>query len=162
MDTWRVALLALTMIMEARNQPDVGKAMVAQVAMNRAGGEQIEQTLFQPRQFAVWGGDVYGPGHSLRLAVLECESQGAFPDDPWCIERWMEAHHPRWWRQLRVGSGENWHHVWALALAVYDGSWQPPPELADKTHFDNPNYWPGGLPPWLYNCERVGDHVFCE
>jgi hypothetical protein len=162
MDTWRVALLALTMIMEARNQPELGKAMVAQVAMNRGGQENIEQNLFWPAQFAAWGQDVYGPGYSLRLAVLECSAMGAFPDDPWCIERWMDGHHPTWWRQLRVGSPENWHQVWSLAEAVYQSAWQPPPDLAHKTHFDNPIFWPDGLPPWLTNCTRVGDHVFCD
>ena len=162
MDTWRVVLLALTIIMEARNQPDLGKAMVAQVAMNRAAGGSVEAVLFQDGQFVVWAPDVYGPGYSLRLAVLECYAVGALPDDPWCIERWMAARAPGWGRRLVIGSAEYWQGVLTIAADVYEGTWAPPPELAGKTHFDNPIFWPGELPPWLRNCVRVGDHVFCD
>ena len=162
MEIWRVTLLALTIIMEARNQSELGKAMVAQVVLNRGGQASIESTLCQQSQFAVWAPDVYGPGHSLRLAVLECYAASAFPDDPWCIEGWMEARAPGWERPLRIGTAEYWEEVWRIAVAVYEGSWAPPPALAGKTHFDNPAFWPGGLPAWMVNCERVGDHVFCD
>ena len=162
MATWKIALLTLTIVMEARGQPDLGKAMVAQVVMNRGGQDNIEQNLFWPAQFAVWGQDVYAPGISLRLAVLECWSIGAFPDDPWCIERWAKMHYPDWWRQFRAGSPEYWHHVWQIAEDVYNGTYDLPPEIAHKTHFDNPRNWPDGLPPWLTNCAEIGDHVFCD
>jgi len=161
MDMWRVVLIALTMIMEARGQPELGKAMVAQVIMNRGGQEMVEQTVFAPRQFMVWEPDVFGPGHSLRLAVLVCHSIGAFPDDPWCVERSMAGCCPDW-RGFTVGDVEYWEGVLSIAEAVYAGEWVPPPDLADKTHFDNPAFWPDGLPPWLQNCVEVGDHVFCD
>ena len=162
MDVFRVALIALTMIMEARNQPDLGKSMVGYVILNRGGQERVEVVVYQDHQFAVWEPNLYGPGHSLRLAFLECYAAGAFPDDPWCIERWMEARAPDWPLQLKVGSEEYWRHVYALAGEVYSGAWSPPPTLETKTHFDNPKLWPDGLPPWLEECERIGDHIFCE
>jgi len=162
MHTWKIALLALTIIMEARNQPDLGKAMVAQVAVNRGGPDNVEQNLFWPDQFAVWGKDVYAPGISLRLAVLQCWSIDAFPDDPWCIERWADAHYPKWWRQLHVGSQEYWLHVWEIAEDVYDGTYDLPDQLQHKTHFDNPNNHPDGFPGWMTNCVEIGDHVFCD
>lgn len=162
METWRIVLLALTIIMEARGQPELGKAMVAQVAVNRAAGASIEAVLFQEGQFAVWAPDVYGPGYSLRLAVLECYAIGALPEDPWCIERWMEARAPDWERRLVIGSAEYWEGVLKTATEVHRGAWAPPPELEGKTHFDNPIFWPAELPPWLQECVKVGDHVFCD
>lgn len=161
MDTWRVVLIALTIIMEARNQPQLGKAMVAQVVMNRGGQENVEQVVFAPGQFAVWSPDVYGPGHSLRLAVLVCHSIGAFPDDPWCVERWMAWCSPEW-PAFKIGNAEYWEEVLGIAVFVYSGEWVPPADLANKTHFDNPAFWPDGFPPWLQDCVEVGDHVFCE
>ena len=161
MDVWRVALLALTIIMEARSQPELGKLMVAQVAVNRGGAEQVEETLFQPGQFVGWEPGVFAHGHLLRLAVLECWSVGAFPDDPWCVERYVEGH-GGWRRPLEIGSAEAWAEVWELAESVYDGSWEAPAELGEKRHFDNPGFWPEGLPAWLRECVEVGDHVFCE
>jgi len=161
MDAWRVALLALTMIMEARNQPELGRVMVAQVAVNRAGAERVEETLFQPGQFVCWGPGMFAEGHALRLAVLECWSVGAFPDDPWCVERWVDGH-GGWRRRLQIGSPEAWADAWRLAEAAYRGTWQPPAELVGKTHYDNPGFWPGGLPAWLQSCVEVGEHVFCE
>lgn len=160
-DMWRIVLIALTMMMEARNQPELGKAMVGQVIMNRGGQEMVEQTVFAPHQFAVWGPDVYGPGHSLRLGVLVCHAMGAFPDDPWCVERWM-ALWPGDWPAFSIGDEEYWEDVLGIAVFVYSEEWDVPPDLADKTHFDNPLFWPEGLPPWMQNCERVGDHVFCD
>lgn len=162
MEVFRVTLIALTIIMEARNQPELGKRMVAQVIVNRGGQEGVEQVVYEDHQFAVWGRDVYGPGHSLRLAVLECHARGAFPEDPWCIERWMAARAPHWHRKLVIGSGEYWEGVFQIAVEVYGGRWTPPPELCGKTHFDNPIFWPGELPPWMRDCVEVGDHVFCE
>ena len=158
MDVFRIALIALTMIMEARGQCDLGKAMVADVIMNRGGEDGVEHVVYQPGQFAVWNKDVYGPGHSLRMAVLMCYFVGGFPDDPWCVERSME----RYGSRFKVGDAEYWEGVWQLAAAVYHGEWEPPPDLVGKTHFDNPIFWPDGLPSWLQNCVRVGDHVFCE
>ncbi|NIN69950.1 MAG: hypothetical protein GTO63_35760, partial [Anaerolineae bacterium] len=108
------------------------------------------------------GANVYGPGYSLRLAVLECYAVGALPEDPWCIEKWMDARAPDWSRRLVIGSAEYWEGVFTIAADVYGGAWAPPPELAGKTHFDNPIFWPGDLPPWLQDCVKVGDHVFCE
>lgn len=162
MEVLEAVLLALTIIMEARGQPDAGKAMVAQVVMNRADGGSIEAALFQEGQFAVWAPDVYGPGYAFRMAVLECYSMGVLPYDPWCVERWMEARAPDWPRQMKIGSAEYWADVWSIAVDVYEGTWSPPADLAEKTHFDNPIFWPEGLPPWMENCERLGDHVFCD
>ena len=161
METWRVVLIALTMIMEARNQPELGKAMVAQVVMNRGGQEMVEQVLYQKGQFAVWSPDVFGPGHSLRMAVLMCYFAGAFPDDPWCVERSM-AWRSGEWPAFKIGDAEYWEGVPTIAEAVYAGEWVPPLDLANKTHFDNPRFWPEGLPPWLQDCVEVGDHVFCK
>lgn len=161
MDVWRIALLALTIVMEARNEPELGKLMVAQVVVNRAGRECVESTLFQPGQFVSWNPDLFADDHLLRLAVLECWSRGAFPDDPWCVERWVETREG-WRRRLRIGSADSWAQTWGLAEAVYWGTWQPPPELASKRHFDNPRFWPDGLPGWLVDCVEVGDHLFCE
>jgi hypothetical protein len=160
MDVWRVALLALTIIMEARSQPELGKLMVAQVAVNRAGAGAVESTLFQPAQFASWSPGVFAEGHLLRLAVLECWAVGAFPDDPWCVERYLDSRGAG--RRLWIGSAEGWAEAWRLAASVYYGEWEAPAELAGKTHFDNPGYWPSGLPAWLCGCVEVGDHVFCE
>jgi len=162
MDVFRVTLIALTMIMEARNQPDLGKSMVGYVILNRGGQEGVEVVVYQDHQFAVWHAGLYGPGHSLRMAVLHCYAAGAFPDDPWCIERWMEARAPGWRPQFKVGPEEYWRHVYSLAEEVYAGEWSPPAELESKRHFDNPLLWPGGLPPWLEDCEKIGDHIFCE
>lgn len=161
MDVWRLALLTLTIIMEARGQPELGKLMVAQVTMNRGGAEGVEATLFQPGQYLTWSPDVYAEGHLLRLAVLECWGHWAFPDDPWCVERYVEAR-DEWLSPLRIGSAEDWEKAWALADSVYYGTWQPPEELAGKLHFDNPRFWPDGLPGWLQECEQVGDHIFCN
>ena len=161
MDVWRVALLSLTIIMEARNQPELGQRMVAQVVMNRGGQEGVEAVLFQPGQFACWNGDSYVEGHLLRLAVLECWSVGAFPDDPWCVERWVEGH-VGWRRRLRIGEADEWKRVWGLVTEVYEGSWTPPEEMGAMKHYDNPLFWPRGLPAWLRGCVEVGDHVFCE
>jgi len=110
----------------------------------------------------VWAPDVYGPGHALRQAVLECHAMGVFPYDPWCIERWMDERAPEWGRQLKIGSAEYWTDVWSIAVDVYEGRWSPPAELVGKRHFDNPMFWPEGLPPWLQNCVEVADHVFCD
>lgn len=148
--------------MEARGQPEQGQAMVAQVVMNRAEHSSIEFALYQEGQFLVWAPDVYGPGYSLRLAVLSCYMWGAFPDDPWCVEDWMNAWAPNWRLRLKIGEADDWEEIWDIAESVHDGSWTPPPQLAEKTHFDNPIFWPDGLPPWMENCERIGDHVFCD
>jgi hypothetical protein len=162
MDVFRITLIALTMIMEARNQPDLGTAMVGYVIINRGGQERVEEVVYQDRQFAVWDPDLYGPGHSLRLAVLECHAVGAFPDDPWCIERWMDARAPDWPLRFEVGSEEYWLGMYGLATEIYSGEWAPPPELEGKRHFDNPQVWPDGLPGWLQNCTLIGDHIFCD
>lgn len=162
MDTWHIALLALTILMEARSQPPLGQAMVAQVAINRAGPELVEQTLFQRDQFTLWNPGYYAPDHGFRLCVLECESIGAFPNDPACIDRCLNARYPDWTRRLRIHDQQAWLNIWTTAAAVYYGDWTPPPELATKTHYDNPAFWPHGLPPWLVNCIKVGDHVFCD
>jgi hypothetical protein len=162
MDTWHIALLALTILMEARSQPPLGQAMVAQVAINRAGRDLLEQTLFQPDQFVPWNPDIFAPRHGFRLCVLECDSIGAFPNDPACVDRCLDTRYPHWTRRLNIQDQQAWLNIWNIASAVYYADWHPPTDLANKTHYDNPRFWPEALPPWLTNCEKVGDHVFCD
>jgi hypothetical protein len=162
MHTWHITLLALTILMEARNQPTLGQAMVAQVAINRAGQDLVEQTLFQPGQFVPWSPDIFAPGHGFRLCVLECDSTGAFPNDPGCIDRCLDTRYPSSTRRLNIRDQQAWLNIWSIARAVYCGDRTPPAELAGMTHYDNPRFWPDGLPPWLTNCIQVGDHAFCE
>jgi hypothetical protein len=162
MHTWHIALLALTILIEARSQPALGQAMVAQVAINRAGPDLVEQTLFQPDQFTRWNPDTFAPGHGFRLCVLECYSIDAFPNDPGCVDRCLDARYPNWTARLRIQDQRAWLNIWTIAAAVYYADWAPPGELANCTHYDNPAFWPDGLPPWLVNCIQVGDHVFCD
>jgi len=162
METWHIALLTLTIVMEARSQPPLGQAMVAQVAINRGGPALVEQTLFQPNQFVPWNPDTFAPAHGFRLCVLECESIRAFPNDPGCVDRCLDARYPNWPRRLSIHDPQAWANLWTIAAAVYYGDWTPPAEIANCTHYDNPAFWPDGLPAWLKNCTKVGDHVFCE
>ena len=74
----------------------------------------------------------------------------------------MAAWCPDWPLVFKVGDAEYWEDVLGIAVFVYSGEWDVPQELANKKHFDNPRFWPDGLPPWLENCVEVGDHVFCD
>ena len=142
-----VTLIVLTVIMEARGQPCAGQEMVARVVVNRmaASGLDAESVLYQDRQFSVWA------DRDLRLRVLRCAAAGRFPDDPWC------AGIPG-----GVGSVDYWQGVYGMVWEVYHGGGEPPPGMEGKLHFDNPGFWPDGLPAWMVNCVPLGDHVFCD
>lgn len=143
-----ITLIALTVIMEARSQPAAGQEMVARVVVNRMEGSGVdaESVLYQHRQFSVWA------DRDLRLRVLRCAAAGRFPDDPWC------AGIPG-----SVGSVDYWRGIYEVVWEVYHGrGGAPPPGMEGKLHFDNPAFWPDGLPPWMVNCVALGDHVFCD
>jgi len=72
-----ITLIALTVIMEARGEPELGREMVAHVIVNRIerSGLDAETVLYQPGQFAVWA-DL-----ELRMKVLRCA--GISAEDWW-------------------------------------------------------------------------------
>lgn len=148
-----ISLIALTIILEARGQPAMGKELVAHAVVNRMeiSGWSTEEVIFQPHQYLPWERDVLAPGYELRRRWLICQAMELFPRDPWCMEPLMT-----------IGSEKYWDEVYGIAKAVYLGKPEPP-GFEGVTIFDNPIFWPDGEPPWASGKEflgRVGDHAF--
>ena len=148
-----VALIALTIIGEGRNQPADGQACLAHTILNRMvrSGWSVEEVLFQPYQYRVWDWGVVAPEYSLRLQWLKGAALGQFPDNPWCMEP-----------VLTIGSEEYWERVYGIAEAVYNGA-DPPKGCEGVTHYDNRVFWGGDDPPWAVHMELgmcVADHCF--
>ena len=141
-----ITLIALTVIMEARGEPGLGREMVAHVIVNRIehSGLDAETVLYQPGQFAVWA-DL-----ELRMRFLRCAAEGRLPQDPWCVG-------------IPGGiSAEDWWSTYGMALAVYAGKPEPG-GLEGMIYFANPDFWPEGLPAWLKgDCRQIGNHRFCR
>lgn len=154
----QIALLVLTIMFEARNQPDPGKELVAHTVMNRVelGGLSVEEVLFQLHQYVAWSPSVllWDSGGLVRsIAVrrqwLSCAMLDAFPD-PGCMNPVLQIDEDWWWG------------AWQMAELIYYGK-KEPEGYEGVTSFDNPIFWPDGEPPWAPSKERlgkVGDHVF--
>jgi hypothetical protein len=143
-----IALIALTVLMEARGQPRLGQEMVAWVVVNRmeVSGLDAESVLMQPGQFAVWN------DHELRMRLLRCAALGRFPDDPGCVGI-----------PGGIGGTAGWGQTYRMVEDIYLGRADPPFGMEGTLNFDNPAFWPNGLPPWLKgDCAQVGDHLFCR
>jgi len=143
-----ITLIALTVMMEARGQPRLGQEMVARVVVNRmeVSGLDAESVLYQPGQFAVW------VDYDLRRRVLRCAVWDELETNPSC------ASIPG-----GLGTAEEWERVYTMVSKVYSGETKPPEGLEGMLNFDNPQFWPGGLPPWLDGeCRVIGEHRFCR
>jgi len=135
-----IALIVLTVLMEAGGEPLLGQEMVARVVVNRmnVSGMSAEEVLYQPGQFAVW------VNLDVRMKVLKCAAREELT--PGCLGIGKEE----WWRTYR------------MVLRVYGGS-EAPPGLEGMMNFDNPAFWPQGLPKWLRgDCQQIGKHRFCR
>jgi hypothetical protein len=164
----QIALIVLTILFEARNQPDLGKELVAHVIMNRLdhclewkAECSVEFVVFQHNaqgyhQFRAWQPEMmlWDSGGKIRSIEvrqrwLMCSILGQWPN-PSCMGLDIDQ---EWWADM-----------WTIAESVYGG--KPEPEgYGGVVVFDNPRFWLkyGGLTPAARDKELAGceqDHCF--
>ena len=132
-----VRLVAMTIMYEATNQPELGQRLVAHVVVNRwrKSGMPLEAVVFQRHQFMGWT-------ERRRAAWLLCTAL----EDEGCFE----------------ACGDFGQMV-SIAQEVVSGA--PEPEGYEGVlNFDNLRFWPEtGEPPWAGSKEFLGqvvDHAF--
>lgn len=136
-----VRLVAFTVLFEATNQPELGQRLVMRTVINRwrDSGMSVEEVVMQPGQFCAWTPE-------RRLAWLTCEIHNA---DEACFES-LAGDSTRWAYLLQLAQEELMSEV-------------DPPGFEGVKYFDNPKFWPDGLPPWAPSKESLGcvaDHCF--
>ena len=144
-----VRLVALTVLYEATNQPELGQRLVAHVAVNRwrDSGMSVEEVVFQEGQFLAWT-------DARKYNWLTCEVWNAEEE---CFTNLA----------LRLLGGspsglDRWTTLLAMSSDVLAGE-AAPLGFEGVKYFDNPDFWPDGMPPWAPYKEALGcvaDHCF--